>query len=53
MKLKTCTCGLKVTTRNALKVIRDDGLGTPVLYFTCPSCKSTMILVPKRRLEAA
>lgn len=45
MNLKKCPCCSKMlTTKNVEKVIRHDGLGVDVLYFTCIDCKSTSIL---------
>lgn len=51
MSLKICKCGLSVTTRNAVRVIRDDGLGVDAIYFNCPKCGSTMVLVSRKGKE--
>ncbi len=47
MTLKTCSSGHKVTTRNALRIVRDE-IG---LHFTCPHCKTTLFLKDKVRYE--
>lgn len=50
MTLKKCSCGKIVTTKNTFGVQRDnEGLGRPALYFQCPACKSTLVLVSKKK----
>jgi hypothetical protein len=47
MTLKICSSGHKVTTRNAMRVIRDE-IG---LHFNCPHCKTTLFIKDKARYE--
>lgn len=44
MKIKTCSNGHKITTKNAERVIRHE----TGLYFNCPCCKSTLFLRDKK-----
>lgn len=43
MKLKTCTCGKHLKTRD----VKLEGKCEGALYLTCKSCKSTFIILSK------
>ena len=47
MKLKTCSCGNVVTTKNVVKVMRHYDSGRDTLWFSCRECGSTLILKAK------
>jgi DNA-directed RNA polymerase subunit RPC12/RpoP len=49
MKLRDCTCGNKITTKNAKGVQRADLMGSDTIFFTCPQCRSTFVLMAKKK----
>lgn len=48
MTIKTCTCGNPVTTRTAIIKGRTELNGRMTLWFNCPKCGSTMIVMAKQ-----
>ncbi len=52
MKLKICTCGKQLTTKNVHNHGRTDHkTRMDMLWFSCLECRSTLVLRPKNRMD--
>lgn len=49
MKIKTCSSGHVVTTKNALLVYKIECHWTGGIHFTCPKCQSSGVLLDPNR----
>lgn len=48
MTIRTCHCKTVITTKNALRVIKQVDDGQRQLWFNCPGCMTTRLLIGTR-----